>query len=625
MPQDFRYPTKDVEVIAPLYIPPAEIRSQYGFSYRALGRLKPAVTLQQAQAETSTITRRWAEQYATANSSGQYGVLVESLLDSTVGQFRTILYVLFAAVGCLLLIGCINLGGLLIVRASARTREFAIRAALGANAARLRSQTLAEVLPLSIAGCIGGVLLAWWLLKVLVLWLPPQLPGLESLGLHGPVLAFALVLSVLVVLLAGMLPARLASRVQLAGVMQQDSRTVAGGGAMRNALVAAQIAVTLVLVFAGGLLVRSLVAVMKVDPGFSAEGVLTMHLAVTRAKYPTDPQIVDYYQRLVERVKSVPGVTDAGVVNLLPFSELRLVHPVEFEGRTGQGSVGADGRSVTPGYFSAMGIPVTRGRSFSEQDKEGAPPVAIIDEKMAATVFGNEDPLGKRIRFGAITNSTPWIEIVGVVGHIRNDNLETDPRPQVYWPKAQQRPEAMHAQDRGALVVRTAGRPESFVAAVVEQIHRENPDQPVYDIRSMGEWLDRSLQSRNLMTGLVTLFGGSSLLLACLGLYGVVSYAAGLRLREFAIRTALGAQPGEVRKLVLAHAGRLWIAGSAIGLIAAWPAGRALRSQLYGVGSADVVALAVTLSLLLVTALLAGLGPARRAGRVDPAVTLRGD
>ena len=633
MPPDFRYPTRDFDLWTPLFIPPDEIRSQYNFNYRSVGRLKPGITLQQAQEETSTITRRWARQFPASNGAGQYGVLVESLLDSTVGRFRTILYVLLGAVGCLLLIGCINLGGLLIVRAKARTREFAIRAALGASASRLRRQTLAEVLPLSAVGGGGGVLLAWWLLKVLVPWLPSQLPGLEAIGLHGPVLAFALVLSVLVVLLAGMLPARLASRVQLdrqlsgqlSGMMQQGSRTVAGGDRIRNAFVAAQIAITLVLVFAGGLLVRSLVAVMKVNPGFSTRGVLTMHLALTRAKYPTDPQVADYYRRLVARVETIPGVIDAGMVNLLPFSELRTVYPVEFEGKPDEG-VASDGRSVTPSYFSAMGIPLIRGRDFSEQDKEGAPLAGIIDEQLARAVFGNGDPLGKRFRFGVITKSTSWIEIVGVVGHIRNDSLETDPRPQIYWPEAQPASEANRAyKDRGALVIRTAGRPESFVAAVVEQIHAENPDQPVYDVRSMEDWLDRSLQSRNLLTGLVTLFGGSALLLACLGLYGVVSYGAGLRLREFAIRTALGAQRADIHRLVLAHSLRLWISGSAIGLVAACLAGRALQSQLYGVGSTDVVALAVAPFTLLVIALLAGLGPARRAGRVDPAVTLRSD
>ena len=624
MPPDFRYPTKDFDLLTPLFIPPDEIRSQYNFNYRSVGRLKPGVTIQQAQAETSTITRRWAQQYPAGNGAGEYGVLVESLLDSTVGQFRTILYVLLAAVGCLLLIGCINLGGLLIVRASARTREFAIRAALGASAARLRRQTLAEVLPLSAAGGVGGVLVAWWLLKVLVPWLPPQLPGAETIGLHGPVLAFALALSVLVVLIAGMLPARLASRAQLTAAMQQDSRTVAGGGGMiRNALVAAQIAVTLVLVFAGGLLVRSLVAVMKVNPGFSPQGVLTMHLAVTRAKYPTDAQVVDYYHRLVERVKTIPGVIGAGVINLLPFNELRLVHPVYFEGKPNEESVGSDGRSVTPGYFSAMGIPLIRGRDFSEQDKEGAPPVGIIDEQLALRVFGNGDPLGKRFRFGVVTNNTPWIEVVGVVGHIKSDSLETDPRPQMYWPKAQQRPEAQQSQDRAALVIRTAGHPESFVAAAVEQVHAENPDQPVYDVRSMGDRLDQSLRSRNLLTGLVTLFGGSSLLLACIGLYGVISYTVARRTTEIGIRLALGATPADVLRLVFKESLWLVLAGVAIGVPATLAATRLISTMLFGVSAADPLTIAAATLLMFAVAALAAFVPARRAAKVDPMIALR--
>jgi predicted permease len=318
-------------------------------------------------------------------------------------------------------------------------------------------------------------------------------------------------------------------------------------------------------------------------------------------------------------------VVEAGVINLLPFSGLRTVSPVEFEGKPDQGLIPADPRWVTPGYFSAMGIRLVRGRYFAEQDNQSAPPVGIIDEQLAVRMFGDEDPVGKRFRFGVITSNTPWVEIVGVVSHIRNENLEADPRPQLYWPQAQHRAEAMQAQDRGALVVRTSGQPESFTSAVVQQIQVENPDQPVYDVRSMETWMDRSMQSRNLMTGMVTLFGGASLLLACLGLYGVVSYGAALRLREFAIRMALGAQPSDVRRLVLAHAGRLAVIGSAIGLVAAWPAGRALQSLLYGVGTADAVALAAAPLLLLVTALLAGLGPALKAGRVDPAVRLRGE
>jgi predicted permease len=550
--------------------------------------------------------------------------LVETLLETNVGPFRTTLYILLAAVGCLLLIACINLGGLLFVRASARTQEFAIRAALGASRARLRRQTIAEALPLSLAGAGAGALLAWWLLKVLVRRLPPQLPGLETIGLHAPVLAFAVALSMLVVLLAGILPASLASRVRLAATIQQGSRTTAGGGALRNALVSAQIAVTLALVFVGGLLARSLVAVMQVNPGFSTQGVLTLQLQATRAKYPTDTEVADYYHRLASRVKTIPGVIEAGAVSRLPFHEGSASGPAEFENKPDSAAV-AEFCSVTPGYFAALGIPLSRGRDFSEYDKEGAPPVGVIDEQLARKVFGNEDPLGKRFKFGVITDRTPWIEIVGVVGHIKSGSLETDPRLQVYWPKAQLRPEAQRSQERGTLVVRTTGRPESFTSAVVEQMHKENPDQPVFDVRSMEDRLDQSLQSRNLLTGLVTLFGASALLLACLGLYGVVAYGAGLRLREFAIRMALGAQANDISRIVLAHAIRLWISGSAIGLVFAWIAGRALKTQLYGVGSADAVALAVAPALLLVTALLAGLGPARRAGRVDPAVTLRGD
>jgi len=388
--------------------------------------------------------------------------------------------------------------------------------------------------------------------------------------------------------------------------------------------VAAQIAVTLALVFAGGLLAASLVAVMRVNPGFSPRNALTMRLPTSRAKYPSEPQVVDYYHRLAARVKTIPGVIEAGVASRLPFSGGYPGGPVEFEGRPDKNATG-EFCSVTPGYFSAIGIPLIRGRDFTERDKEGAPPVAIIDEQLTRKAFGDENPLGKRIRFGAITDRTPWIEIVGVVGHIRSVSLETDPRLQVYWPKAQLRPETQRQLESGTLVVRTVERPESFTSVVVEQIQRENPDQPVYDVRSMKDWLDRSLQSRNLLTGLVALFGGSSLLLSCLGLYGVVSYGAGLRLREFAIRMALGAQANDIRRIVLAHALRLWIWGAGVGLLLAWMAGRALKTQLYEVGSADAFALAIAPALLLVIALLAGLGPARRAGRVDPAVMLRSD
>ena len=625
LPPEFRYPTNDLDLLAPLFIPPEETRSPTHWYYKAVGRLKSGVSPPQAQSELSTITARQAQHYPPSMGTGRRGAWVEPLPDSYVGQFRTTLYLLLAAVGCLLLIGCINLGGLLVVRANARMSEFALRAALGASAARLRRQTLAETLPLSLLGSGGGVLFAWMLLKVLVPWLPTYLPGLDSLGLHIPALVSALALSVLIVLLAGMLPARLAARVQLAATLQQSSRTLAGGGALRNLLVAAQIAITLSLVFVGGLLARSLEAVMRVHPGFSTQGVLTMHLQVTQAKYPTGTQLAAYYRQLVTRLKTIPGVMEVGAIDTLPYSGNSVVGGVQLENKLDEPQLPSSFSSVTPGYFAALGIPLQRGRDFSYQDKEDSLPVAIIDEQLARSAFGDGNPLGQRIRFGVITNQTPWREIVGVVGHIRAVSLETDPRPQMYWPVAQQKNETLFGQYRVALVIKATGRPESFTSSVLEQIQQENPEQPVYDVRSMEDWLDRSLQSRNLLTGLVMIFVGSALMLACLGLYGLVSFGAGLRLREFAIRTALGAQANDIRRLVLAHAMRLWILGSAIGLVTVWPVGRVLKTQLFGVESYDPVALVVAPSLLLLTALLAGLGPARRAGRVDPAVTLRSE
>lgn len=628
LPQAFGYPARDIDLLSPLFIPPGELRTEYNFHYRAVGRLEKGVSIEQAQAEAEAITLRWSERFPQSGGN-RYGVWLASLRDDAVGDFRSVLYVLGAAVGGLLLVGCINLGGLLAVRASSRTREFAIRAALGASASRLLRQTIAEALPLGVAGALGGLLLAWWLIEVSRRWLPPQLPGSDTIGLHLPALLFALALGLIVVLLAGMIPSRLVARAQSAGSLarriEQESRASTGGGAMRSAVAAAQMAITLVLIFAVSLLGRSLVEVLKVDPGFSPESVLTLQLQVTRAEYPTDSALADYYHRLVARVKNVPGVTEAGMVNALPFSGSGVSGPVEFEGQTDSHRLAADGRSATPGYFAAMGIPLIGGRDFTEHDNEKGAGVGIIDEQMARRAFGGENPIGKRFRFGVITNSTPWIEIVGVVGHIRYQSLESDPRPQVYWPQAQPRPEAQQSRDQAALVIRTSGRPEAFASAILEEIRRENPNQPVYDLRSMEEWLDRSLQSRKLLTGLVALFGVSALLLACLGLYGVVSYGVGLRLREFAIRMALGADASDLRRMVVARALLISLTGSAIGLIAIWPVGRALRSLLYGVGSGDAIALVAAPVVMLATALLASLGPSRRAARANPADALRGD
>jgi predicted permease len=611
MPPEYCYPTRDFELWTPLFIRPDEFQTRLGYDYISVGRLKAGVTVAQAQAEISAIMQRLARQYPEIGTVfGPHDAVVEPLLASTVSQAREPLHVLLGAVGLLLLIGCMNLSLLLLARASARAQEMAVRTAIGAGRWRLVRQMLAELVPLSVAGAAGGVLLAWWMVRAIVPFLPAGMPRVEAVRLHPAALAFAVAAGVFSVFGAGLWPARLAAA---------GSRTMTARSYGRNLLVVAQVALASVLLFGEALFVRSLAALLKVQPGFTTQGILTMHLAVTRARHPEDRQVADYYDRIAERVRTVPGVSAAGIVNRLPLSGTAQTGPVEFEGKPEAGIVDTDWRSATRGYFEAIGIPLVRGSVFTGRERETTQPVGLIDEHLARKVFGNQDPVGRRFRISAGTVRGPWTGIVGVVGHILHESLEKDVRPQVYWPEAQR------AQDRAALVVRTAGHPASFAPAVVQQIRALDPEQTVYDVRSMDEWVERSLSTRNLVTSLVGLFGGASLALACLGLYGVVSYTARLRLREFGIRMALGAAPAHVRRLVLRHALRLAVWGAAAGLVLTWPAGAALHRFVYGVSTMDAAALAVVPAVLLGAALLASLAPARRAASADPALTLRAE
>ncbi|HEY7336750.1 MAG TPA: ABC transporter permease [Bryobacteraceae bacterium] len=624
MRADFEYPTAQFELWTPLYLPPDELRPGLNNNYVAIGRLKPGVTVAQAQAEMSAIMRRFVDEHPQTNrivvaASGSAGLgyidaLVEPLLTSNTLQVRAALWVLMAAVGCLLLIGALNLGSLLIARVGSRGQEIAIRAALGAGDGRLARQMLAETIPLSVAGAAGGIAVAWLLLRVFAPLFPSQIPRIETAGLNVPVLGFATGIGLLVVLLASLLPARLTSRFRISGTMQQDSRSVTGGTKARGALVVAQVTVTVVLLFAGSLFARSLEGVLRVNPGFRTDGVLTMHLAVTRAKYPRDAQVSNYYDRISDRVRALPGVIAAGFVNRLPLSGIDQTGPVEFESHLGK-LIDTDWRSATPGYFEAAEIPLKRGRLFTESDTPTSPLIAVIDEQLAREVFGDRDPIGKRVRIPIADQ--PWTTIVGVAGHILNATPEKDIRPQIYWPESQR------TQDRAALVIRTLSRPESFTAAVVEHIRKEDPDQPVYDVRTMDEWMSRTLGARDLLTWLVAFFAAASLILGCLGLYGVVSFTARARTREFGIRLALGASPIHVGRLVLDQAARLVLIGCATGLALAFPVGRAIQSLLYGVAASDAMALLIAPALLMSVAVLASLGPAWRALRIDPAAALR--
>lgn len=615
MPATFQYPAAGFELWTPLYIPPQLYITRFEYGFLAVGRLRDGVTRPQAQGDLSNIMSQLAEEYPVANRDR--GVLVEPLLESTGRSVRKILYVLLGASLCLLLIGCMNLSVLLIGRANARAREMALRAALGAASGRLGRQVLAETLPLAVAGACGGILLAWLLLGALRPWLPPDLPRSESIGLYWPVVGFSALVSLAVVCAATLLPARFARRRDPRSVLAAESGSVSARTGVRDLLVIGQIAIALVLAFGASLLARSLAEAMRVPLGFSTSGVLTMHLAVTRARYPSDRDVADYYRRLEEQIASIPGVIAAGFVNRLPLTGLPQVNPVVSEQNADAPSLSVDTRSITSGYFNAMGIPVLRGRPFSNLDTAASPPVVIIDDALSRSLFGTADPLGRRIRqqFGDLHDD--WAEIVGVVGHIRNDTPESSGRSQLYYPDSQR------AQDRAALVIRTAGDPSSFAAAVIRRIRSVNPEQPVYDVRTMHEWFDRSLEARDLLTGLVALFSGASLALCCLGLYGVLSYNAGLRKREFGIRVAVGAQARQIHGLVLRHAARLSLLGCAAGLFCLWPALHVVRALLFGVEPGDPLTFAFVPALLVAIGLLAAFIPALKAGRIDPAEMLR--
>jgi predicted permease len=621
MPPDYAYPDATFELWTPLYIPAVEFRHGVNHQYLAIGRLRPGASIEQARAEMAAIAGRLAREYPAAYRAGDQwiGGLAEPLADSQSFSVRGTLLALMAADACLLLIGCMNLAVLLIARASARSREMAMRLALGASGRRLRRQLVTEVLPLGICGAVGGALLASGLIKAMLPWLPADLPQTQTLGLNAPVLAFAIASSLAVVIAASLLPALIARRADVNDVLQQNSRTMSARGGVREILVMAQIALAVVLVFAGALLGHSLAVLQRVSPGFSAGNVLTMHLAVTRAKYKTDNLVADYYHRIVASVKTTPGVLEAGIINRLPLGGLTQNGGVQFEGR--EGGFTADWRVATPGYFAAMAIPVRQGRAFSDADRPTSARVGIIDSEIARRVFGSDSPVGKRFRryMPGLPEQDTWVEIVGVVGHVLNDSLEKDLRPQVYWPESQS------AQDRGVLVVRTAGRPDSYTAMIENQIRAVDPDQPVYEVRSMKGWVAKSMQSRSLTTTLSSVFGMASLTLACLGIYGVLSYTTEQRFREFGIRMALGADRRSVRNLVFRLAGRLSLIGVGVGLILCWPAGRLLTGLLFGVSSLDVVAWILAPALLISTGLLAALGPALRAERTSPADVLRSD
>ena len=620
MRPDFAYPTREFQIYTPLTFDPMDLVDRLNYSYLAVARLKPGVTVEQARGETSMIAAQLEREFPKTNEG--IGAEVAPMLADTVTAVRRPLYILLAAVGAMLLIGCANLANLLLARALVRQRELAVRAALGAGRGRLVLQSIGELVPMLTAGGVIGLVAAVWIVNALVPVMPADIPRVENIGLQLPVLAFSALALTIVGAFVGVWPALEASAGGLSASVADLSRGITGAPRrtrLRDLLVVAQIAATLWLVVGAALLARSLIALKQVNPGFNPERVYSAHLAIPRSKYPTDPDVARFSARLMERVAALPEVMSVGMVNRLPLAGGAQTGPIEFEGldQNAGNQPNVDWRTVTPDYFRTMQIPLLSGRSFTEADDERAPLAMIIDERVAARAFGNASPIGRRVRI-AVANQ-PWHTIVGVVGHIRHDRLDDDVRPQVYWNYRQR------TQDRMALAVKTRSDPAALASSLAAAIRSVDPEQPAYDARTLDAVVDRSLGSRWLQTVLLGAFASIALLLASIGVYGVIAYGVGQRRREFGIRLALGASRHEIVRLVMRRGAALFAAGAAIGLLAAAGTARLLATLLFNVTGFDPISFgSATLVLFFVALAACGL-PARRAARVDPSIALRAE
>jgi putative ABC transport system permease protein len=621
MPQGFNYPA-GVEVLVPIEITPERARSRQSHSYYVVGRLKPGVSVSQAQSDLTTIASRLEKEYPESNTG--WGIVAYPIVEDAVRLYKTAVLALMAAVGFVLLIVCANVANLMLARAAGRQKEMALRAALGAGRWRLVRQLLTESLLLALVGGALGVLIANWGVDLLRTLNPGKaaqfVPGWDRLGVDPTVLAFNLGLSVLTGVLLGLAPAWQISKPDLNNALKEGGRQSSlGSHRLRSLLVISEVALSLMLLVSAGLLMRTFLVLLKTEPGFNPNNVMTMRLNLPGTKYKDQAQRSAFYQELLRRVQSLPGVESAAAVHYLPLGGSNSSDSFLVEGipdpPPGQEFIGRY-RNCTPDYFRTMGIPVVKGRAFTDQDKAGSTPVIIVNESMAEKYWPGADPIGKRVRFNAPLSEAPWMQVVGVVKDVKHD-LQTPITTDYYLPHAQDSWSAM------VLVARTKGDPLSVAGDMRQQVWSLDKDQPVYDVQTMEQVRAFSVSLYSFSAGSLGIFAAIALLLASIGIYGVMSYAVIQRTQEIGIRMALGARSADVLKLVVRNGMTLALIGIVAGLAGAFALTRLLQSLLFGVTPTDALTFgAVTFALLLV-ALLACYIPARRATKVDPLVALR--
>jgi len=622
------YPRGEVEMWRPFIFDDEDVRERESHYLRAVGRLKPGATIESAEAELTNIAGRLAGEYPETN--GGRGLKATSFIESETRGAHTHLMIMLGAVLFVLLLACANVANLLLLRAAGRSREIAVRTALGASRWRVVRQLLTESVLLAAVGGGFGLLLSVWGIEALRAGMPANfarlVPGWSNLGIDWTVFGFTLLLSLLTGLLFGLIPSLQASKRNLNESLKEGGRS---GGAQgrgrnrtRNLLVVSEIALSLVLLVGAGLMMRSFVVMMNANPGFSSEGVLTFDVALPRARYAEEIDRANFFRRLVERLEAVPGVTGAAAVNSIPLgfdsSDVgfwREGQPPLEQGKAPLAQFGV----VTPNYFSTMQIPLLQGRVFGERDTKEAPPVLLVNRKLAQKYFPGEDPVGRRLHLG----DEKVYEIVGVVGDVLHepfsDRLDEGLEPElaVYLPHMQ------NSWNQMIVVMRAATDPASFTSAAARELQAIDKDQPMHNVRTMTQVFNESLAPQRLASFMFLAFAVVALVLAALGIYAVVAYSVAQRTHEIGVRMALGAQRGDIFRLVVGQGMKLIVVGILAGLIAAFAVTRLMASILVGVSPTDFITFGGISLLLSLIALFACYVPARRATKVDPMIALR--